>query len=47
MAHPIFTTAPAGLANNLGITLNTVQHAQRTPTTYNFNFGLEYELRIR
>ena len=41
---PIFTTAPAGLANNLGITLNTVQHAQRTPTTYNFNFGLEYEL---
>lgn len=41
---PIFTTAPAGLANNLGITINTVQHAQRTPTTYNFNFGLEYEL---
>jgi hypothetical protein len=41
---PIFTTAPAGLANNLGISINTVQHAQRTPTTYNFNFGLEYEL---
>jgi carboxypeptidase family protein len=41
---PIFTTAPAGAANNLGITINTVQHAQRTPTTYNFNFGLEYEL---
>jgi hypothetical protein len=41
---PIFTTAPAGSANNLGITINTVQHAQRTPTTYNYNFGLEYEL---
>jgi Carboxypeptidase regulatory-like domain len=41
---PIFTTPPPGLANNLGITINTVQHAQRTPTTYNFNFGLEYEL---
>ena len=41
---PIFTTAPAGAANNLGITINTVQHAQRTPTTYNYNFGLEYEL---
>ena len=40
---PIFATAPPGLANNLGITINTVQHAQRTPTTYNFNFGLEYE----
>ena len=41
---PIFTTAPAGAANNLGIGINTVQHAQRTPTTYNYNFGLEYEL---
>jgi Carboxypeptidase regulatory-like domain len=35
---------PSGLANNLGLTLNTVLHSQRTPTTYNFNFGLEYEL---
>jgi hypothetical protein len=35
---------PMGLANNLGVTLNTVLHSQRTPTTYNFNFGLEYEL---
>ena len=33
-----------GLANNLGIALNTVLHSQRTPTTYNFNFGVEYEL---
>ncbi len=35
--------SPSGLANNLGNTLNTVLHSQRTPTTYNFNFGLEYE----
>jgi carboxypeptidase family protein len=41
---PIFTTAPAGLANNLGTTLNTVLRSQRTPTTYNFNFAVEYEL---
>jgi Carboxypeptidase regulatory-like domain len=41
---PIFTSAPAGLANNLGTTLNSVLHSQRTPTTYNFNFALEYEL---
>jgi len=36
-------TSPTGLANNLGNTLNTVLHTQRTPATYNFNFGLEYE----
>ena len=42
--NPVFTTAPAGLANNLGIALSTVLHSQRTVTTYNFNFGLEYEL---
>lgn len=41
---PVFTTAPSGLANNLGTTLNTVLRSQRTPTTYNFNVGLEYEL---
>src|SRR5579863_9754592 len=41
---PVFTSAPAGLANNLGTTLNTVLRSQRTPTTYNFNFALEYEL---
>ncbi len=41
---PVFTTAPAGLANNLGTTLNTVLRSQRTPTVYNFNFALEYEL---
>ncbi|HEX3986956.1 MAG TPA: carboxypeptidase regulatory-like domain-containing protein [Acidobacteriaceae bacterium] len=35
--------SPSGLANNLGNTLNTVMQSQRTPTTYNFNFGLEYE----
>ncbi|MFP5228020.1 MAG: carboxypeptidase regulatory-like domain-containing protein [Acidobacteriota bacterium] len=36
-------TSPSGLANNLGTQLSTVLHSQRTPTTYNFNFGLEYE----
>jgi hypothetical protein len=41
---PVFTTPPPGLANNLGITLATVLHSQRTPTTYNYNFGIEYEL---
>jgi len=41
---PTLTSPPPGLANNLGTTLNTVLHSQRTPTTYNFNFGLEYEL---
>ena len=35
--------APTGLANNLGQTLNTMLHSQRTQLTYNFNFGLEYE----
>lgn len=41
---PTFNTPPAGLANNLGTTLNTMLHTQRTPTTYNFNFGFEYQL---
>ena len=41
---PVFSTPPTGLANNLGITLHTVLPSQRTPTTYNYNFGLEYEL---
>jgi hypothetical protein len=36
-------TNPSGLGNNLGNTLNTVLHSQRTPTTYNFNFGWQYE----
>lgn len=34
---------PTGLGNNLGTTLNTVLRSQPTPTTYNFNFGWEYE----
>jgi hypothetical protein len=42
--NPVFTKAPPGLANNLGIALSTVLPSQRTLTTYNFNFGLEYEL---
>jgi Carboxypeptidase regulatory-like domain len=41
---PIFTAPPTGLANNLGTTIHSVLRSQRTPTTYNFNFGVEYEL---
>ncbi len=41
---PTFTTPPPGLANNLGVTLSTVLRSQRTPTIYNFNFAVEYEL---
>ena len=41
---PTFTTAPTGVANNFGTQLSTVLRSQRTPATYNFNFGLEYEL---
>ena len=40
---PTFSSPPPGLANNLGITLNTVLRSQRTPTTYNYNLGVEYE----
>ncbi len=36
--------APSGYGNNLGTTLNTVLHSQRTPTTYDFNFGFEWEM---
>lgn len=36
-------SSPTGLANNLGTALNTVLHSQRTPTTYNFNFGVDYQ----
>jgi Carboxypeptidase regulatory-like domain len=35
---------PTGLTTGLGGALNTMLHSQRTPVTYNFNFGLEYEL---
>jgi hypothetical protein len=41
---PTFTSSPSGLANNFGVALSTVLRSQRTPLTYNFNFGLEYEL---
>ena len=37
-------TSPSGLTNNFGVSLSTVLHSQREPLTYNFNFGLEYEL---
>jgi hypothetical protein len=36
-------SSPKGLGNNLGISLNTMLHSQRTTTTYNFNLGWEYE----
>lgn len=39
-----FATPPTGLDSNLGLSLNTMLHSQRTPVTYNFNFGLEYEM---
>jgi hypothetical protein len=34
------TGSSLGPETNLGGTLNTVLHSQRTMTTYNFNFGL-------
>ncbi|MFZ0743917.1 MAG: carboxypeptidase regulatory-like domain-containing protein [Terracidiphilus sp.] len=37
-------SSPSGLGNNLGNSLSTMLHSQSNPTTYNFNFGLEYEL---
>jgi hypothetical protein len=36
--------SPSGLGNNLGTALNTMLHSQRTQETYNFNFGIEYQL---
>src|SRR5271156_1425661 len=41
---PTLTTGLPGLANNFGIQLSTVLRSQRTPTIYNFNFAIEYEL---
>lgn len=35
---------PNGLATGLGGILNTMLHSQRTQRTYNYNFGVEYEL---
>ena len=37
-------SSPSGYGNNLGTLLNTVLHSQRTPTTYDFNFGYEWEM---
>jgi hypothetical protein len=42
--NPQLTSPPSGLGNNLGLSLNTMLRSQRTPTTYNYNFGVEYEL---
>jgi hypothetical protein len=41
---PTFTQSPSGYAANLGTTLGSTLHSQRTMTTYNFNIGFEYEL---
>jgi hypothetical protein len=43
---PVFSIAspPTGLGNNLGTALQTELHSQRTPTVYNYNFAVEYEL---
>ena len=38
------TGSSLGPATNIGSTLSTVLHSMRTQTTYNFNFGLEYQL---
>lgn len=40
---PASQLQPMGLQTNLGGNLSTMLHSQRTPVTYNFNFGLEYE----
>ena len=41
---PQLAAAPKGIDNNLGQSLNTMLRSQRTALTYNFNFGVEYEL---
>jgi hypothetical protein len=40
---PFSQVKPNGVLTNLGSNLNTMLHSQRTPLTYNFNFGLEYQ----
>jgi len=37
------TGSSLGASTNLGATLSTVLRTQRTPATYDFNFGLEYQ----
>ncbi|MGA2858882.1 MAG: TonB-dependent receptor [Candidatus Sulfotelmatobacter sp.] len=39
------TGSSLGPANLIGSTLATELHSQKTPATYNYNFGLEYEFR--
>lgn len=40
---PVVSSA-SGYGNNLGTTLNTVLHTERTPTTYDYNFGYEWQM---
>jgi hypothetical protein len=37
------TKGSLGLSTGIGGTLGTQLHSQRTPTTYNYNFGFEYQ----
>lgn len=53
MVNPVSNPFPSGVvqptgsslgpATGIGGIINTVLHSQRTPTTYNFNFGIEYQ----
>ncbi len=38
------TGSSLGPATNIGVGLDTELHSQRTPVTYDYNFGLEYQL---
>ena len=37
-------SSPSGYGNELGTTLNTVLRNERTPTTYDFNLGFEWQM---
>lgn len=41
---PYATSPLTGLANELGTSAATALHSNRTPTAYNFTFGVDYEL---
>jgi Carboxypeptidase regulatory-like domain len=41
---PASQLRPSGLTTGLGGSLNTMLRSQPTPVTYNYNFGLDYEL---
>ncbi len=37
-------SSPSGYGNELGTTLNTVLRSEKTPTTYDFNLGFEWQM---